>query len=80
MTSPELYFTTLGEKYTLKEILKKNAQGFKENRQAAILGGILASNDIKKLEQKQGIKVISNQNYMHLLKGENMINLDRLLL
>ena len=67
MTPTELYFAALGEKYTIKEILKKNAHGFKENRDAAISGGILAANDLKKMEQKQGIKVISDNNFMHLL-------------
>ncbi len=80
MTATELHFAALGEQYTLKEILEKDAFGFKENREAAILGGNLAGIDLKKMEQKQGIKVVSNQNFMHLLKGGTMINLDRVLL
>jgi DNA-damage-inducible protein D len=68
MTNTELYFAALGEQYTLKEILDKNAFGFTQNQDAAILGGILAGKELKKMEQKQGIKVISNQNFMNLLQ------------
>jgi DNA-damage-inducible protein D len=72
MTDTELYFAALGEQYTLKEILDKNAFGFRQNQDAAILGGILASKELKKMEQKQGIKVISNRNFMNLLQGGDM--------
>lgn len=75
MTLTELHFTTLGEQYTLNQILKKNAYGFKENQDAAILGGVLASYELKSIEQKQGIKVVSNQNFMHLSKGATTLML-----
>ncbi len=79
MTPTELYFTALGETYTIEQILKRNAFGFKENHDAAIAGGTLAANDLKQMESKQGVKVISNQNFRHLLNGGSTTDVDRML-
>lgn len=63
MTDLELIFTMLGEAATTEIARNKDAQGFPENKNAAIEGGTVAGNARKELEQKSGRKVVTNQNY-----------------
>lgn len=63
MTDLELIFTVLGEASTTEISRNKDAQGFPENKNAAIEGGTVAGNARKELEQKSGRKVVTNQNY-----------------
>ena len=53
MTDLELIFTMLGEASTTEIAKKKDAQGFPENKDAAVQGGTVAGNARKELEEKQ---------------------------
>jgi hypothetical protein len=63
MTNLELIFTQLGEESTRREAIKKDAQGFEENKGAAIEGGAAAGDALKAYEQRTGDKVITSQNF-----------------
>ncbi len=69
MTNLELIFSALGEESTRLIAVKDDAQGFEDNREAAIDGGNLAGKYRKELEERTGQKVVSNQNFLGL-KGE----------
>lgn len=60
----ELIFTMLGEASTTRITQSKNAQGFNENEDAAKLGGGIAGNARKELEDKSGSKVSTKENYL----------------
>jgi len=62
MTDLELIFTMLGETATRNEAKAKDAQGFDENKQAAIEGGAAAGDALDAFEKRTGQKVVSNQN------------------
>lgn len=66
MTDLELIFTMLGEASTTEIALKKDAQGFPENKKAALEGGTIAGNARKELEEKSGTKVSTKENYKEL--------------
>jgi DNA-damage-inducible protein D len=68
MTDLELIFSMLGEASTTEIARNKDAQGFEENRHAAIAGGEVAGNALKDLEKKSGKKVTTSQNYIDLKK------------
>ncbi len=63
MTNLELIFTMLGEETTRKEAIKKDAQGFKENKDAAIEGGAAAGDALQAYEQRTGEKVVTHENF-----------------
>lgn len=63
MTDLELIFTMLGEAATTEIARNKNAQGFPENKKAAVEGGSVAGKARKDLEAKSGKKVVTNQNF-----------------
>ena len=63
MTNLELIFTMLGEEQTRQESIKDDAQGFEENREAAIKGGTAAGDAREAFEKRTGDKVVSNQNF-----------------
>lgn len=63
MTNLELIFTMLGEEQTRQEAIKDDAQGFEENRDAAIKGGTAAGDALDAFEKRTGDKVVSDQNY-----------------
>jgi len=44
----------------------KDAKGFVENRSAAIIGGTIAGNARRELEDKSGEKIISSENYLQI--------------
>ncbi|MDP3057300.1 MAG: Bro-N domain-containing protein [bacterium] len=69
MDDLELIFTMLGEASTTEIAKNKNAQGFVENKVAAIKGGSVAGKARKDLEKKSGKKVSTKENY--LLKAED---------
>ncbi|MFI5139914.1 MAG: hypothetical protein ACHQIM_18980 [Sphingobacteriales bacterium] len=75
MTDLELIFTMLGEASTTEIAKNKNAQGFVQNKLAAVQGGNVAGNARKDLEKKSGKKVISKQNFKELNNNDNK-NLD----
>ena len=64
MTPLELIFTQLGEELTRDEPINDNAQGFDENKGAAIKGGNIAGNARKLVESERGQKVVSKTNYL----------------
>jgi len=66
MEDLELIFTMLGEASTTKIAKKKDAKGFKENKDAAKRGGAVAGTARKQLEKETGDKVVSKDNYLHL--------------
>ena len=71
MTDLELIFQCLAS--STKEIaVNKNAQGFVENKQAALEGGAVAGNARNELERKSGKKVISRENYIRLPQNKKL--------
>ncbi len=68
MTDLELIFSMLGEASTTEIIQTRNPQGFKENKHVATLGGKIAGEARKKLEQETGKKITSKTNYLSLNK------------
>jgi len=73
MTDLELIFSMLGEASTKEISVNKDAQGFKENKQAAFEGGTVAGNARKELESKSGRKVISRENYKKLPQNKKLL-------
>lgn len=63
MSNLELIFTMLGEEGTRQEAIKQDAQGFEENREAAVEGGTAAGDALKAFEQRTGGKVVTSQNF-----------------
>jgi DNA-damage-inducible protein D len=66
MTDLELIFTMLGEASTTEIAKKKDAQGFNENKTAALAGGKIAGNARLELENQSGTKVSTKENYKEL--------------
>jgi len=64
MTDLELIFSMLGEASTTKVARAKDAKGFIENKDAAIIGGKIAGNARIELEKESGEKIISSENYL----------------
>ena len=64
MTDLELIFSMLGEASTTKVARAKDAKGFKENQDAARIGGKIAGNARKELENESGENIISSENYL----------------
>ncbi len=71
MTNFELIFTMLGEDATRQIAERYDAKGFHENHDAAQSGGRAAGKALKVFEKDQNIKVVSPDNFLHLLKGED---------
>ena len=70
MTDLELIFTMLGEASTTEIARKRDAEGFVENKHAAIAGGNVAGNARRELESKSGMKVSTRENYNELSQAE----------
>ena len=64
MTDLELIFTMLGEASTTEITIQQDAQGFRENKEAAQAGGKIAGNARKELEAKNGRRVVSSSNFL----------------
>ena len=64
MTSTELLFTRLGEASTKDIAVARDAQGFRENEQAAQQGGQIAGNARRALQRQTGQWVVSSSNYL----------------
>jgi hypothetical protein len=79
MNDLELIFSMLGEASTTEIARNKDAQGYAENRDAAVAGGSVAGTARRDLEQKSGKRIASQDNYKQLpeavvrkrLKNEN---------
>ena len=68
MTGLELIFTMLGEEGTRIEAIKRDAQGFNENREAAIEGGEGAGDALDAFEKRTGNKVVTSDNFKQQIK------------
>lgn len=64
MTDLELIFNSLGEALTRREAIADDAQGFDENKNAAVKGGNMAGNARKMIEKESGKKVVSSENFL----------------
>ena len=63
MNDLELIFTMLGEASTTEIARNKDAQGYVENRDAALEGGSVAGRARRDLEKKSGKRITSKENY-----------------
>lgn len=63
MTDLELIFTMLGETATRDEAVAKDAQGFDENKDAAVEGGTAANEALEAFEKRTGREVITDKNF-----------------
>ena len=68
MTDLELIFSMLGEASTTKVAKAKDVKGFVENRNAARIGGTIAGNARRELEEESGEDIISSENYLQINK------------
>jgi len=66
MNDLELIFTMLGEASTTEIARNKDAQGYDENRDAAVEGGSVAGRARRDLEKKSGKRIASKENYKQL--------------
>ncbi len=66
MNDLELIFTMLGEASTTEIARNKDAQGYVENRNAAVKGGSVAGRARRDLEKKSGKRIASKENYKQL--------------
>jgi hypothetical protein len=64
MTDLELIFSMLGEAATTEITRTQDAQGFPQNKTAALAGGNVAGNARRELEHKSGRAVVSRENYL----------------
>jgi DNA-damage-inducible protein D len=64
MTELELILTALGEAVTRTVAVDEDAQGFDENKTAAIKGGKTAGEARERVEIATGKKVVSSENYL----------------
>ncbi len=53
----------LGEEQTKVEAVKRDAQGFPENKKAAIEGGSAAGDALEAFEKRTGDKVVTDKNF-----------------
>lgn len=70
MTDLELIFTMLGEASTTEIAVRKDAQGFRQNKKAAQEGGEIAGDARRALEKKSGHKVVSKSNFLNVNPDE----------
>jgi len=66
MNDLELIFTMLREASTTEIARNKDAQGYVENRNAAVKGGSVAGRARRDLEKKSGKRIASKENYKQL--------------
>lgn len=70
MTDLELIFTMLGEASTTEIAIRKDTQGFRQNKKAAQEGGEIAGDARRALERKTGHKVVSKSNFLDVNSSE----------
>jgi DNA-damage-inducible protein D len=70
MDDLELIFNMLGEASTTKIARSKDAQGFIENKDAAVKGGKIAGDAREKLEVESGETVVSRENYLDVPEAQ----------
>ncbi len=69
MTNLELIFTMLGEEQTKQEAVKDDAQGFVENKNAAVKGGSAAGDALTAFEKRTGSKVVTSGNFKRQIEA-----------
>lgn len=69
MSDLELIFTMLAETTTKNKAIEKDAQGFEQNKQAAIEGGAATGKALDTYEQETGAKVVSSDNFKDQIKA-----------
>jgi DNA-damage-inducible protein D len=70
MTNLELVFTMLGEEITRSIAVRDDAIGFEENHDVARRAGNIAGTARENLEQKEGIKVVSPENFLKRIEDK----------
>jgi hypothetical protein len=75
MTNFELILTALSEEATRHIAVRDDAQGFHENREAAIKGGNIGGKARRNLEKDLGESVVSSKNFKNLKAAENQKSL-----
>ena len=73
MNEAELIFTALAELSTRQIAEKTNAVGLKENAVASKVGGSIAKNARKELEDKTGKSVVTGENFLPPAKDKNKL-------
>lgn len=73
MTDLELIFSMLGEASTKEIAVNRNAQGYDQNKTAAQMGGKIAGDARRQLEQESGKPVISKENYVFHTEGTGLL-------
>ncbi len=71
MTPLELIFTALGEEMTRQTAIKEDAQGFDENKTAAVRGGQMAGKARATIEAESGSRVVSPENFLPQIKTDD---------
>ena len=74
MTDLELIFTMLGEKVTTEISKKEMPSNFISNKKVASRGGKVAGNARKETDAEIGRSVITDDNFLQILPGENKSN------
>ena len=72
MTDLELIFGMLGERLTTEVTRQKDAQGFQENKDAAIIGGSVAGRARVDAEKTLGKSIISQENQLDLTQNKQL--------
>jgi DNA-damage-inducible protein D len=73
MTDLELIFSMLGEAATTEITKTEHPQGFDDNKKVSKRGGGVAGEARKKLEKETGKKVVSNDNYLAIMRKKNKL-------
>ncbi len=73
MTNMELIFTMLGEESTRQIAVKKSAQGFEDNHEAAQRGGRAAGKARLNIEKETGNPVVSPDNFLKQIEKAQKI-------
>ena len=70
MTPIELIFSALGEETTRLLTEKEDAQGYTENHDVAVKGGLMVGESLKGFENRTGLEVVSSDNFLSLKSGD----------
>ena len=73
MTDLELILTSLGEAVTRTVAIDEDAQGFDENKNAAVKGGQAGGQSRRNVEKITGKKVVSSENHIKTTNKQNKL-------
>lgn len=73
MNDLELIFSMLGEASTTQIARGRDAQGFGENKEAAVNGGSISGHARSELEHKSGIKVTNPENFLKTPQDKKLL-------